>query len=52
MIKVYFQSETANYSEQVATFETDDLYSLCHPILEKWAESNRGFITETEGEEE
>lgn len=45
MVVVYFESKT--HAEQVATFEDEELFNLCLPLLEKHAEENRMFLTET-----
>ncbi|QQV91447.1 hypothetical protein M1M25_gp017 [Tenacibaculum phage Gundel_1] len=44
MIKVYFESR--NHAELVATFETDELYNLCLPILEAAAGEQGMIVTE------
>lgn len=47
MIKVYFQTVAADYSELVATFDTEELYNLCLPALEAEAKKNRMIVTES-----
>jgi hypothetical protein len=44
MIKVYF--EKGLHADLVATFESEDLYELCAPILEAQAEKEGYIITE------
>lgn len=45
MIRVYFES--SSHAELVATFETEELYMLCLPELEREAESMRMIVTES-----
>ena len=45
MIKVY--AESNNHAELWATFETEELYNLCLPILEKTASEMNMTITES-----
>ena len=45
MIKVY--AESKNHAELWATFETEELYNLCLPILEKTASEMNMTITES-----
>lgn len=49
MVSVYFETNNG-YTEHVATFEYEDDYIACLPILQKQAEK-RGFdlVTETVG---
>lgn len=44
MIEVYFESKI--HAEIVATFDTEDLYIQCLPILEAEAHQSRMFITD------
>lgn len=46
MLKVYFESKT--HAELVATFETEELYIKCLPILEEEARKTRMIVTESE----
>lgn len=46
MIKVYFES--GSYAECVATFDTDALYMVCLPELEKIAMSRGMIVTEAD----
>lgn len=39
MITVYFEYKNI-YAEKVATFETEELYHACLPMLEKAAKKN------------
>jgi len=45
MIRVYFES--SSHAELVATFETEELYMLCLPELEREAERMRMIVTES-----
>ena len=45
MIKVY--AESNNHAELWATFETEELYNLCLPALEKIADEIGMIITES-----
>jgi len=49
MITVYFES--GRHAEQVATFENEDVYIACLPVLEAIAKENRMFVTETMNED-
>ena len=49
MIEVY--AESNSHAELWATFETEELYLLCLPALEKEANENGMFITESVREE-
>ena len=49
MITVYFES--GRHAEQVATFENEDVYIACLPVLEAIAKENRMFVTETINED-
>lgn len=45
---VFFETKSgAAYSEKVATFETEELFIACLPILEKEAEKERYQVTES-----
>lgn len=46
MITAYFECD--GYSEQVATFSTDDLYNICVPVLELEATSRGMVLTESD----
>lgn len=48
MIKVYFQSIAGSHSELVAVFKTEELYTMALPSLEKMAQEQRCFVTETD----
>ena len=45
MIKVYFESRF--HAELVAIFDTEELYDLCFPSLEKEAKKHRMIVTDT-----
>ena len=45
MIKVYFESRF--HAELVAIFDTEELYDLCFPVLEKEAKKHRMIVTES-----
>jgi hypothetical protein len=45
MVKVYFES--SSHAELVATFESEEIYLLCLPVLEKKAESQNMIVTES-----
>ena len=45
MIKVY--AESNNHAELWATFETEEIYNLCLPIIEKIADRDGMIITES-----
>lgn len=49
MIKVYFESK--NHAQLVAIFDTDELYNVCLPSLEKEAKKHRMRVTESVEEE-
>ena len=50
MVKVYF--ETSSSADLVAVFDNEETYFACLPMLEKLAEKDRYFVTESleEGE--
>jgi hypothetical protein len=45
MVKVYYES--SSHAELVATFETEELYNKCLPILEIDARKHRMVVTES-----
>ncbi len=45
MVRVYFESNS--HAELVATFETEELYNQCLPVLEAEAKKQRMTVTET-----
>jgi hypothetical protein len=47
MIKVYFQTVTAQHTELVAVFQDEDMYNKCLPILQQEADKQRCIITES-----
>jgi hypothetical protein len=50
MIKVYFESNS--HAELVATFESEDLYIVSLPALEKKAKEQGMIVTEVDEEQE
>lgn len=50
MIKVYFESN--QHAEVVATFEDEELYTLCLPVLEAEAKKARMIVTESDIDDE
>jgi len=51
MITVYFEYKNS-YSEKIATFETEELYHACLPMLEKMAKKNNfTYVSESYDEE-
>lgn len=49
MLLVYI--ENGIYSEQIATFESEEIYSVCIESLEKYAKENGWILTESEIEQ-
>ena len=47
MVKVYFETPNNSYCEEVATFDTEELYMLCLPVLEKEAKKRNMIVTES-----
>lgn len=47
MVKVYFETENGSYCYQVATFEDEEMYSVCLPALKAKAKKARMIVTET-----
>ena len=45
IIEVYFESKSS--SELVATFNDEEIYMTCVPVLEKLAKEHRMILTET-----
>ena len=45
LIEVYF--ETNSTSELIATFNDEEIYMACVPVLEKLAKERRMILTET-----
>jgi hypothetical protein len=43
MVTVYFETKKGGNAEQVATFDNEELYDLCYPVLEKEGFEN-GFL--------
>lgn len=50
MIKVYFESNS--HAELVATFESEEIYAICFPLLEEKARKSGLKITESVEKEE
>lgn len=44
MIEVYYESQS--HAELIATFEDEETYNKCVPILEQDAKENGMFLTE------
>jgi hypothetical protein len=51
-MKIIVYLETGSYSEIVAEFASDYLYSICLPALEKYAKSEGYILTESVREDE
>jgi hypothetical protein len=51
MVKVYFETSSPSYSEQVATFDNEETYKACLPALWNLMEERR-FVCITESVEE
>ena len=51
MVKVYFENlganGTSNYAELVAIFDSEEMYDVCLPALEKEAKNAGMIITES-----
>ena len=45
MVKAYFN--TNKHSEWVATFDTEEIYDVCWPHLEKLAKKHRMFLVDS-----
>jgi folate-dependent tRNA-U54 methylase TrmFO/GidA len=50
-IKVYFETPKGSYAEEIATFNDEEYFDACYPILEKIAKKNRFILTESFVEE-
>jgi len=46
-IKVYFETPKGSYAEEIATFNDEEYFDACYPILEKIAKKNRFILTES-----
>jgi len=46
-IKVYFETPKGSYAEEIATFNDEETYDACYPILEKIAKKYRYILTES-----
>jgi hypothetical protein len=51
-IIVYLETDNHNYSEIVAEFASEYLYSICLPALESYAKSEGYILTESVREDE
>ena len=55
LVKVYFETFKGSYAEEIATFNDEETYDACYPILEKIAKKHRYILTESlieEGEDD
>ncbi len=50
-VRVHLQSKTGSWSEEIATFTTEEYYDVCSKALETWANKNGHIITESIEEE-
>ena len=50
-VRVHLQSKTGSWSEEIATFTTEEYYEVCITALETWAKKNGHIITESVEEE-
>ena len=46
-IKVYFETPKGSYAEEIATFNDEEYFDACYPILEKIAEKKGYILTES-----
>ena len=46
-VKVSFETENGSYAENVAWFNSEELYIICFKALEKEAKKDRYIITES-----
>lgn len=51
-IVVYMETPKYSFAEVIAHFADEEIYMLCLPTLEKYAEENGWVITESVREEE
>ena len=51
-VKVFLESTTSSWSEELATFSCEQYYEVCIKTLDKWATKNGHKITESLTEEE
>ena len=51
-VRVHLQSETGSWSEEIATFTTEEYYEVCITALETWAKKNGHIITESVEEDD
>jgi hypothetical protein len=47
MVKVYFETPNLSHSEEVATFENEELYLQCLDVLIEVAKEHSLIVTET-----
>ena len=50
-VRVFLESKTSSWSEEIATFTCEEYYDVCSKALETWATKNGHIITESEEEE-
>ena len=46
-VKVFFETPQGSYAEEIATFNDEETYDACYPILEKIAKKHRYILTES-----
>ena len=51
MIKVYFESASGSFCEEIATFKDEEFFNVCYPCLEKLAKRDNLILTESITEE-
>ena len=51
-VKVFLESTTSSWSEELATFSCEQYYEVCIETLDKWATKNGHKITESLTEDE
>jgi len=51
-VRVFLESKTSSWSEEIATFTCEEYYEVCITALETWATKNGHIITERLEEDE
>ena len=51
-VRVFLESKTSSWSEEIATFTCEEYYEVCITALETWAKKNGHKITERVEEDE
>ncbi len=46
-VKVYFETIKGSYAEEIATFNDEEYFDACYPILENIAEKHGYILTES-----